>query len=63
VGLRTTPMSVLSRSLAGVRGRTLILNLPGSVRGATESLEAVASVLGHAVRLLSGETGHGAPPA
>jgi molybdopterin adenylyltransferase len=63
VGLRTTPMSVLSRSLAGVRGRTLILNLTGSVRGATESLEAVAPVLGHAVRLLAGQTGHGAPPA
>jgi len=62
VGLRTTPMSVLSRSLAGVRGRTLILTCPAA-SGATESLEAVASVLGHAVRLLAGETGHGAPPA
>jgi molybdopterin adenylyltransferase len=57
-GLRKTPMSALSRSLAGVRGRTLILNLPGSVRGATESLEAIVPVLGHAVRLLAGDTGH-----
>ena len=58
VGLRTTPMSALSRSLAGVRGRTLILNLPGSVRGATESLEAVVPVLGHAAALLAGQTSH-----
>ena len=58
VGLRTTPMSALSRSLAGVRGRTLILNLPGSVRGATESLQAVVPVLRHAVALLAGDTAH-----
>jgi molybdopterin adenylyltransferase len=56
VGLRSTPMAALSRSLAGVRGRTLILNLPGSVRGATESLEAVVPVLGHAVGQLSGRS-------
>jgi len=60
VGLRTTPMAALSRSLAGVRGRTLIVNLPGSVRGATESLEAIVPVLGHAVGLLAGHTRHGA---
>ena len=58
VGLRTTPMAALSRSLAGVRGRTLILNLPGSVRGATESLEAVVPVLRHAVAQLAGQTSH-----
>jgi molybdopterin adenylyltransferase len=58
-GLRHTPMAALSRSLAGVRGRTLILNLPGSVSGATESLAAIVPVLHHAVRLLSGQTGHG----
>jgi molybdopterin adenylyltransferase len=57
-GLRSTPMSALSRSLAGVRGTTLILNLPGSVRGATESLEAVLPVLGHAVTLLAGGNAH-----
>lgn len=56
VGLRSTPMAALSRSLAGVRGRTLILNLPGSVRGATESLEAVVPVLGHAVGQLTGRS-------
>ena len=59
-GLRTTPMAALSRSLAGVRGRTLVVNLPGSVRGATESLQAIVPVLGHAVALLAGRT---APPS
>jgi molybdopterin adenylyltransferase len=58
VGLRSTPMSALSRSLAGVRGTTLILNLPGSVRGATESLEAVLPALGHAVTQLAGGIAH-----
>ena len=57
-GLRKTPMAALSRSLAGVRGRTLVLNLPGSVRGATESLEAIAPVLRHAVGQLLGMSGH-----
>ena len=51
-------MAALSRSLAGVRGRTLILNLPGSERGATESLVAVLPVLGHALQQLAGQTGH-----
>jgi len=57
-GFAKTPLAALSRSLAGVRGRTLIVNLPGSVRGATESLEAILPALGHAVRLLKGETEH-----
>jgi molybdenum cofactor synthesis domain-containing protein len=57
-GASSTPMAALSRSLAGVRGRTLIINLPGSIRGATESLEAVLPVLGHAVSLLRGDTTH-----
>src|SRR5260370_1000425 len=56
--MRRTPAAALSRSLAGVRGRTLILNLPGSVRGATESLEAVVPALRHALGLLSGDTAH-----
>jgi molybdopterin adenylyltransferase len=58
-GLRKTPMAALSRSLAGVRGRCLIINLPGSVKGATESLEAIVPVLAHACELLRGETRHG----
>jgi molybdopterin adenylyltransferase len=57
-GSATTPMAALSRSLAGVRGHVLILNVPGSMRGATESLEAVLPVLDHALQLLHGNTGH-----
>jgi molybdenum cofactor synthesis domain-containing protein len=60
-GLRKTPMAALSRSLAGVRGRTLIVNLPGSVKGATESLAAIAPLLGHAIGMLSGQARHGHP--
>jgi molybdenum cofactor synthesis domain-containing protein len=58
-GMAATPMAALSRSLAGVRGRSLIINVPGSVKGASESLEAVMPVLDHAIRLLHGDTAHG----
>jgi molybdenum cofactor synthesis domain-containing protein len=58
-GVASTPMAALSRGVAGVRGRTLILNVPGSMKGATESLEAVLPVLGHAMQLLHGNTKHG----
>jgi molybdenum cofactor synthesis domain-containing protein len=57
-GAAKTPMAALSRGMAGVRGRTLIINVPGSVKGATESLGAVLPTLGHAVRLLHGDTYH-----
>ena len=57
-GLETTPMAALTRGLAGVRGKTLVLNVPGSPRGAMESLEAVIPVLEHALALLRGETKH-----
>ena len=53
-GLRSTPMASLSGGLVGVRGRTLIANLPGSPRGARESLEALLPVLPHALEQLAG---------
>jgi len=59
-GEASTPMAALSRGVAGVRGRTLVLNVPGSPKGATESLQAVLPVLGHAIELLHGHTRHGA---
>lgn len=57
-GASSTPMSSLSRGMAGVCGRALVINVPGSVKGATESLEAVMPVLAHAIRLLHGDTKH-----
>jgi molybdopterin adenylyltransferase len=53
-GQRSTPRAVLSRAVAGVRRQSLILNLPGSPKGAVESLDAVADLLPHAVDVLHG---------
>ena len=53
-GLETTPTAALSRSLAGSRGRSLIVNLPGSPKGAVESFEAVAELIPHALAMLAG---------
>lgn len=50
-----TPRAYLSRGVAGTAGRTLILTLPGSVRGATENLEALLDILPHAIETLRGE--------
>ena len=58
VGVASTPLAALSRAMAGVRGRTLIINVPGSLKGATESLEAAMPLLAHAVQLLRGDTTH-----
>ena len=50
--VKITPLAALSRSVCGARGRTLIVNLPGSVRGARENLQAIARLLPHAIALL-----------
>ena len=57
-GAKKTPFAALSRAVCGVRGTTLILNLPGSPKGAVESLESVIEMLPHALQLLAGNTEH-----
>lgn len=57
-GLESTPMAALSRARAGSLGSCLVINVPGSPRGATESLNAIMDVIPHAMRLLAGDTGH-----
>jgi molybdenum cofactor synthesis domain-containing protein len=59
-GRATTPLADLSRGVVGVRGRSLIANLPGSPRGALESLEAIEGVLDHALETLAGPYDHDA---
>src|SRR5215469_16740603 len=58
VGSRTTPFAALSRSVCGVKGDSLILNLPGKPSGAVESLAAVIDLIPHALQILSGNTRH-----
>jgi molybdopterin adenylyltransferase len=61
-GVKHTPLAALSRGVAGVRGRCLIVNLPGSEKGVRENLAAVIDLLPHAVELLRGRVGdHVAP--
>ncbi len=59
-GRAATPLAVLSRAVAGTRGRVLIVNLPGSPKGAVESLNAIVDVVPHVLDLLRGNTEH--PP-
>jgi molybdopterin adenylyltransferase len=57
-GARKTRFAALSRAVCGVRGTSLILNLPGSPAGAVESLESVIDLLPHALELIAGRTAH-----
>jgi molybdenum cofactor synthesis domain-containing protein len=59
-GRESTPLATLSRSLAGTRGRVLIVNLPGSPKGAVESLDAIVELVPHVLDLLQGQTEHAA---
>ena len=60
-GVKKTKRAALSRGLAGACGQKLILNLPGSPRGACESLESVLDLLPHAIDLIQGRTRHNDP--
>jgi molybdopterin adenylyltransferase len=57
-GAKKTPFAALSRSICGVRGKALLLNLPGNPAAAVESLQAVIKILPHALDLLDGQTEH-----
>jgi len=57
-GRDSTPLAVLSRSLAGTRGQVLIVNLPGSLKGAVQSLDAIVELVPHVLELLRGRTEH-----
>ena len=61
-GRKATPMAALSRGLAGTRGKVLIINLPGSPKGALESLDAISNLVPHMVDLLEGRTEHSNVP-
>ena len=54
-GYRKTPLAVISRGVAGIRGRTLIVNLPGSPRAVREGMETLVPILPHAVKMIRGK--------
>jgi molybdenum cofactor synthesis domain-containing protein len=58
-GRTKTPLADLSRGVVGVLGRSLVVNLPGSPKGATESFDAIAPTLDHALETLAGPHDHG----
>jgi molybdopterin biosynthesis enzyme MoaB len=53
--LKKTPHAIISRAIAGIRQRTLIINLPGSPKGAIENLEAVWPAIPHAIAKIQGD--------
>jgi molybdenum cofactor synthesis domain-containing protein len=57
-GLTKTPHAALSRAVAGIRKRTLIVNLPGSTKAVTEGMETLMSILSHALDTLKGDSEH-----
>lgn len=57
-GLKKTPLAVLSRQICGTRGETFIAALPGSPKGAVESLEAILNLVPHILDLIAGNTSH-----
>lgn len=57
-GIKKAPFAALSRAVCGVRGKALIINVPGSPAGAVESLEVIEDLIPHAIDLLSGKTEH-----
>lgn len=61
-GMRKTPLAALSRAVVGVKGKTMLINLPGAPEGAEDSLRAILPLLPHAVSVIRGEAVHGATP-
>ena len=57
-GLKHTKFAALSRGVTGTRGETLVVNLPGSPKGAVESLNAIQQLIPHTLDLLAGKTEH-----
>lgn len=57
-GLEATPMAALTRGTAGTIGTALVVNLPGSPKGATENLAAILELIPHVIQLLSGDNRH-----